>query len=69
MDQTQKNQEQLKNTKNIQGKPSNVDPKLNHIQSKQRHKNVTNDKSIHNLASIHFDYQRINTILLKWVLV
>jgi hypothetical protein len=46
-----------------------VDPKLNKIQSKQRYRNVRNQESIHNLASIHFDYQRINTILLKWILV
>lgn len=52
--------------KNIQGKPNNMDPKSDRIQSKQRHRHVRNHARS-NLASIHFDYQGINMIMSKWV--
>jgi len=55
--------------KNIQDKPNNVDPKLDQIQSKQRHGQVGKHARIPNLTSIHFDYQKVNTILSKWVLI
>jgi hypothetical protein len=46
-----------------------VDPKSDQIQSKQRHKYVGNHAKILNPASIHFDYQTINMIFLKWISV
>ena len=52
--------------KNIQGKPNNMDPKSDQIKSKQKHRHVGNHARP-NLASIHFDYQGINTIMSKWV--
>jgi hypothetical protein len=52
--------------KNIQGKPNNMDPKSDQIQSKQKHRHVGNHARP-NLASIHFDYQGINTIMSKCV--
>jgi hypothetical protein len=55
--------------KNIQRKPSNVDPKSDRIQSKQTHKYVGNHAKIPNPAFIHFDYQTINMIFLKWISV
>jgi hypothetical protein len=43
-----------------------MDPKSDQIQSKQKHRHVGNHARP-NLASIHFDYQGINTIMSKWV--
>jgi hypothetical protein len=50
--------------KNIQGKPNNMDPKSDRIQSKQRYKHVGNHARP-NLVSIYFDYQGINIIMSK----
>jgi hypothetical protein len=43
-----------------------MDPKSDQIQSKQKHRHVGNHARP-NLASIHFDYQGINTIMSKCV--
>jgi hypothetical protein len=54
---------------NIQTKPSNTNLKPDKFSSNQMQNFVHNHARTENQASIHFDYQRINMILSKWVLV
>jgi len=52
----------IKNTKNTNLKPNNMGYKLDLIQSKKGHMHVGNHARVTNLAFIHFNYQKINTI-------